>query len=435
MVIQKKKIVVVGGGFAGLNFCTSVDPTYFDVYLLDKVNHHQFQPLFYQVAAAQIEPASISFPFRNIFRSHKHVHFRLEEVRRVDTTAKQVFTDRNTYDFDYLVIAAGCKTHFFGNEAIARRAFTLKSTTDAMELRNHLLGVFERLLVENSDSDADHTIVIVGAGPTGVELAGAFSEIRTDILPKEYPGLDPNRFSIVLVEGSPNTLNAMSDTARKASRMFLERMGVKLITHAFVTQYDGQHVSLNDGTRIPTTTLVWAAGVTANKIEGLPSFTDVPAGRIKVDRYNKVDGLEDVYVIGDIAYMSTPKYPKGHPQLANVAINQAKNLAANLKKRSKGSAMKPYEYLDLGSMATIGRNKAVVDLPFMHFSGLIAWMVWMFLHLMLILTVKNKVIIFIHWVWSYFARDSSLRLILQSKGLEGRATDNRHTEEIEKTDA
>lgn len=410
---QKPRVVVIGGGFAGIQFVRQLDKRKFDVLLIDKVNHHQFQPLFYQVATSQIEPASISFPLRNIFHGNMSVQIRLTVVDRIDAEQKKVHTGIGAFSYDYLVIAAGCKTNFFGNNNIARHVFTLKSSVDAIHIRNHILMTFERTITAPADQKAFYqTLVIVGAGPTGVELAGAFAEIRKNVLPKDYPRIDFSKFTIYLVEGSPNTLNNMSPASRAASRRYLEKMGVKLVTSTFVKDYDGRTLQLSNGTSIEAKTVIWAAGVTGNRIEGLPAAVEAPGNRIKVDRFNRVEQLDRVYALGDIAYMETPRYPKGHPQVANVAINQARNLARNFARVEKGQEQKAYEYRDLGSMATIGRNKAVVDLPFFRFKGCTAWLVWMFLHLMLILSVRNRLVIFINWAWLYLTKNTSLRLIL-----------------------
>ncbi len=413
---NKKNVVVVGGGFAGVQLIKNLDQKLFNVTLLDKINHHQFQPLFYQVATSQLEPSSISFPFRKIFQKHKNVQFRLAEVNGIDTASNKVKTDIGDFIYDYLVIAAGCKTNFFGNTAIAEKSFTLKSTSDSIALRNHVLINFEKIMyATEEEKESLYNIVIVGGGPTGVELAGAFAEIRKNILPKDYPGIDFHRFKIILIEGSPNTLNSMSDLAHKASRKYLQEMGVELHTEIVVKNYDGTTIELSNGATIKSANLIWAAGVTPNTFEGLDASVYGPGKRIKVDRTSLVSGYTNVYAIGDISYMETPKYPKGHPQLANVAINQAKNLAVNLKALQTKKELKEFEYKDLGSMATIGKNKAVVDLPFIKFKGFFAWLTWMFVHLMLILSVKNKLIIFINWAWAYITKDTSLRLILTQK--------------------
>lgn len=411
---KKKNVLIIGGGFAGMQLSRNLDESLFNVTLLDKVNHHQFQPLFYQVATSQIEPSSISFPFRNSFNNKKNIQIRMAEVNEIDHLQQCVHTNIGTFDYDYLVIAIGCKTNFFGNSSIQRHAFTLKSTYDAIEIRNHILLTFERIITSTGkEREALLNLVIVGAGPTGVELAGAFAEIKKHILPHDYPGIDFSEFKIRLIEGSPHTLNSMSDMARTASRKYLSSMNVDILTETFVKDYDGNTLLLSNGTEINTKTVIWAAGVTGNTIAGLPIECMATGNRIKVNRFNEVQGIKSVFAVGDIAYMTTDLYPNAHPQLANVAINQAKLLAKNLKNIQRNKACKPYEYQNLGSMATIGKNKAVVDLPFFHFKGYFAWVVWMFLHLMLILSVKNKLIIFINWAWAYITKDSSLRLILK----------------------
>jgi NADH:ubiquinone reductase (H+-translocating) len=410
---MKKKVIIVGGGFAGLHLVKNLDKKVFDVLLLDRLNHHQFQPLFYQVATSQIEPASISFPLRHISNRLEATQIRVAEVSKVCPEENAVETDIGRFEYDYLIIATGCKSNFFNNTNIENHAFTLKTTYDAISIRNHIITTFEKIL-SASEEEKQHllNLIIVGAGPTGVELAGAFAEIKRDILPKDYHGIDFSKFSIYLVEGSKHPLNNMSDIAQEAATKYLEQLGVKIITETLVKDYDGAFATLSNGLTLPCDTLIWAAGVTGNKIGGLPESTWIANNRIIVDRYNRVKGTDNIYAVGDIALMATPKYPKGHPQVANVAINQAKLLVKNILRSIEGKPLTEYEYKDLGTMATIGRNKAVVDLPFVTFKGYFAWFVWMFLHLMLILSVRNKLIIFVNWAWSYFTKDSSLRLIL-----------------------
>lgn len=409
---SKKKIIIVGGGFAGIQFIKKLDEKLFEVLLIDKLNHYQFQPLFYQVAASQIEPSNISFPLRHIFKNKKNVQIRLAEVLSVDATNKKINTSIGDFVYDYLVIAIGCTTNFFGNNEISKYAFTLKTTYDAIEIRNHILQTFEKIVsAKESEKEGLLNLVIVGAGPTGVELAGAFAEIKKDVLPKDYPGMNFSEFKIILIEGTKNTLNNMSDKAKAASRKYLLEMNVTIRTETFVKNYDGEILTLKDENTIKTKTVIWTAGVIGNTIQGIPDNHLTMANRIKVNRINQVIGTENVFAIGDIAYMETPKYPKGHPQVANVAINQAKNLAKNFKKKFQGKQTHEFEYKDLGSMATIGRNKAVADFSFIKFKGYFAWVVWMFLHLMLILSVRNKLMIFINWAWTYITKDTGLRLI------------------------
>lgn len=407
------KIIVIGAGFAGIQFIKNIDEELFEVLLLDKLNHHQFQPLFYQVATSQIEPSSISFPLRKIFQNRKNLQIRLTDVESINTESNTIETDIGTFSYDYLIIATGCKTNFFGNAEIEKYAYGLKTTFDAIKLRNHILYNFEKAIsATNEIKEELLTIVIVGGGPTGVELAGSFAEIKKNIFPKDYPSINFEKARIILLEGSPNTLNNMSDEAKRNSEMYLKQLGVEVITSVFVKNYDGNHAELSNGETIRTKSLIWAAGVTGNMIDGIDKEI-VVNNRIKVNRHNLVFNQSNVYALGDIAYMETPFYPKGHPQVANVAINQAKNLARNLKATLQNRPLKEYTYQNLGSMATIGKNKAVVDLPKFQFKGIFAWLIWMFLHLMLILSVRNKLIIFINWAWNYFTKDTSLRLILK----------------------
>lgn len=413
---NRKKIIVIGGGFAGIQFIKTLNEKYFDVVLIDKINHHQFQPLFYQVATSQLEPSSISFPLRNIFKKKNNVQIRLATVLSIDKNKNKITTSIGDFDYDYLVIAIGCTTNFFGNETIKENSLTLKSTYDAITIRNHILQTFETIISAGEDEkDSLFNFVIVGAGPTGVEMAGAFAEIKKDVLPKDYRGIDFSRLNILLIEGTKNMLNSMSNTAQLASKSYLENMGVKIYTETFVKNYDGNILTLSTGETIRTKTVIWAAGVTGNSIEGFAPEIITPTNRLKVNRINKVFESENIFALGDIAYMETQRYPKAHPQVANVAINQAKLLANNLKYIEQNKPTKNFEYKDLGSMATIGRNKAVVDLPFIQFKGHLAWLVWIFVHLMLILRAKNKIIIFINWAWAYITKDTSLALILSQQ--------------------
>lgn len=412
---MKKKVVVLGGGFAGLELIKQLSNTDYSVTLIDKQNHHQFQPLFYQVASARLEPSNISFPFRKIFQKSKNVEIRLAEVKHINSLENRVVTDSGEVSYDYLIIATGCTTNYFGNSNIEKNVFSMKSTQEAINIRNEVLLSFERYISSaDEEKEAILNIVIVGAGPTGVEMAGAFSEMKQVVLPKDYPNVDFSRLKITVLEGSKNTLNSMSEDAKKASRKYLEKMGVEVRTETMVTDYDGTNLTLNTGEKLKTKTVIWAAGVKGNTIDGLAPETMI-RNRYIVDRYNKIQSYSNIYAIGDVAYMVTSKYANGHPQLANVAINQGKNLASNLLSILKGKTQKEYEYKDLGSMATIGRFKAVVDLPFLKFHGWVAWFTWMFLHLMLILGARNKIAIFFNWAWNFLTRDSSLRLILKSK--------------------
>lgn len=413
----KKKVVVVGGGFAGINVVDKLDPNLFEITLIDKVNHHQFQPLMYQVAASQIEPSSISFPLRYIFRKKQDILIRMAEVESVDIQDSFVNTDIGKFDYDYLILAMGCRTNFFNNEELSNHALTLKSTYDAINIRNHILQNFEDIINEPEKRDEGlYNIVIVGAGPTGVELSGAFAEIKKNILPKDFNKINFDDLKIILVEGGDNVLNSMSEKSHKTSEKYLKKLGVEVLKNTSVVSYDGEVMEMGNGEKIKTKTLIWAAGVIANTIDGIPEEYITRGNRIKVNRINQLEASDNVFVIGDMAMMETENYPHGHPQLANVAINQGKNLAKNLKRIEEGKETVDYSYKDLGTMATVGFKKAVVDLPFVHFKGVFAWLVWMFLHLMLILSVKNKLIIFINWAWAYITKNTSLRIILKRDG-------------------
>lgn len=415
-MVQKKKIIIIGGGFAGIQLTRHLDKNLFDVLLIDKINHHQFQPLFYQVATSQIEPSSISFPFRYIFKNNPNVQIRMAEVLGVDRDLNTISTTIGDFDYDFLIVAIGCETNFYNNSNISKYSFTLKSTYDAITIRNHILETFEKIIsASETEKEGLLNLVIVGAGPTGVELSGAFAEIKNNVLPSDYKGIDFSKFNIILIEGSKNTLSNMSEMAQKASKKYLLEMGVTIYCETFVKDYNGSTLTLNTGELINTRTVIWSAGVIGKKIEGFAAETFVAGNRLKVSRFNKVIGSENIFAVGDIAFMETPKYPKGHPQVANVAINQARLLARNLKLLLCNKPLIEFEYKDQGSMATIGTNKAVVDLPSIHFKGYFAWIVWMFLHLMLILSVKNKLIIFINWAWTYVTKNSSLRLILSTQ--------------------
>lgn len=411
--MTKKKLVILGAGFAGLQLARRVNGDDFDVVLIDQYNFHQFQPLFYQVATARLEPSSISFPLRKVFQRKRNVRVRIAKVQSVDTINRLVKTAEGDVMFDYLVVATGCTSNFFGNKNIERHAFPMKSTTEAITLRNRILLNFEEALTASPQQLAGiMNIVIVGGGPTGVELAGALAEMKKKILPRDYPDMDFSNLGVYLLEGQGSTLAAMSEASQQASLQYLQNMGVHVWTNTIVEDYDGNTVVTKDGRTIPSHTLIWAAGVTGNVPEGIPAEAVVRGNRIKVDNFNRVQGYDHIFAIGDIAYMENEAWPKGHPQLANVAVNQAKNLAANLNKSAQGSTMKEFYYKNPGTMATVGKRKAVVDLPAFSFKGLFAWLFWMFLHLMLILSVKNKLIVFINWAISYFTNDTTLRLIL-----------------------
>ena len=409
---MREKIVIIGGGFAGLQLAKHLNNQgKYKVMVIDKMNHHMFQPLFYQVATGRIEPSNISFPFRKIFQKSKNIQFRMTEVKKIIPSENKVIGEIGVFTYDKLVIATGCKTNFFGNQKMQELALGMKNTQEAITIRNHILMTFEKMIIERKASDdGNWNLVIVGSGPTGVELAGAFSEMKTDILPRDYPRMNFSDLNIILISAGDKPLEAMSQESQDAAEDYLKQLGVKFLKNERVTDYDGEVINMASGNSIPTNNVIWAAGVTGNIIDDF-NKENLVRNRYIVNRYNQVKGFDNIFAIGDIAYMETPKYPQGHPQVANVAINQGKNLAKNFKKDSKKDWTE-YEYIDRGSMATIGKYRAVVDLPKFKFQGFLAWYLWMFLHLMLILSVRNKIAIFFNWMWSYINKDSSLRLII-----------------------
>jgi NADH dehydrogenase len=411
--IPGSKIVILGAGFAGLNLAQKLAGTAYDITIIDKYNFHQFQPLFYQVATARLEPSAISFPLRKVFQRKKNVHVRNTNVTNIDTGKQQVHTDDGVFQYDYLVIATGCSTNYFGNQNIARYAYAMKSTTEAIALRNRILLNFEEALNATPEElEALMNIVVVGGGPTGVEMAGSLAEMKKYVLPRDYPDMDFSGLNIYLLEGGPYTLGAMSKPSQQKSQEYLERLGVHVWVNTIVQDYDGRKVILKDGREIISGNMIWAAGVTGNVPQGVPADAVTKANRITVNEYCRVRGLKNVYAIGDIAYMETPAWPKGHPQLANVATNSGIYLGNSFRAILKGATQKPFVYKNPGTMATVGKRKAVVDLPSVSFQGFAAWFFWMALHLMLILSVRNKFMIFVNWAISYFTNDTTLRLIL-----------------------
>jgi len=420
------KVVIIGGGFAGLQLAKTLRKADLKVILVDRQNHHQFQPLFYQVASGRLEPSSISFPFRKVFQDSKTIDFRMADILSIDPNERKIMTSYGrTITYDHLVIASGCRTNFFGNKQMSENTFSMKTTQDAIEIRNKILFSFEKeIFASPEEKQAWMNIIIVGAGPTGVELSGAFAELKKDVLPKDYHNIDFSKFNIILLEGSKYTLNNMSEESKISSRKYLEEMSVIVKTETLLVSYDGSEAVLNTGERIPSKNVIWAAGVKGNIIKGLYE-QDIIRNRYIVDRFNQLKSFTNIYAMGDVAYMVTPLYPNGHPQVANVAINQAKNLGKNILKSLKNENAKlvEYEYHDFGMMATIGKHKAVVELPFIKFKGPLAWYVWMFLHLMLILSVRNKIVIFFNWAWSYLTKDTSLRIITNINYKKEKITD------------
>ena len=411
---KKPVLIIVGAGFAGLKLARSLRNSDFEVLLIDKVNHHQFQPLFYQVAAAELEPSNISFPLRGIFHGSKNVKIRLAEVQKIFPSENKIVTTAGDYPYDYLVLATGATTNFFGNKNLEQYTMPMKSTSEAIEIRQRILLNMEASLVASPDErDALMNYVIAGGGPTGVELSGALAEMRSYELRKDYPEVDFSKMHIMLIEGSAKTLGTMSEEASAKSREYLEKLGVEVWTNTRVQEYDGNLVTLSNGKTIRTNTVIWAAGVRGNMVEGINPALIMPGSRIKTDRHNRVEGYQNIFAVGDIAYMITDKYPNAHPQVANVAVSQGTMLAKNLKNLLQNKPLVQYEYKDKGSLATVGKHKAVADLPFIKFQGFFAWYVWMGLHLLLLMGMKNRIFVFIDWVISYFSNNSSLRLIFR----------------------
>lgn len=412
------KLIILGGGFGGLRLANRLsNKEGIDITLIDRFNYHQFQPLFYQVATAGLDASNISFPLRKAFQKSKNVRIRMAEVERIDTVAKQVITNEGIYTYDYLVIATGASTNFFGNKNLEEHAFPMKSTVEALQLRHKLIHNFEDALHVTDKEELQRlmNVVVVGGGPTGVELSGAIAEMKKYVLPKDYPELDFNMMNIYLLEGTGKTLATMSEQSSVHSLNYLQRLGVTVMTNSLLQDYDGKNVTLKDGTIIPSTLVIWAAGIKGNIPAGIDPSLIARGNRIKVDEFNFVQGFNNVFAIGDIAYMEEEHFPNGHPQVAPVAIQQATLLATNLLNLRQGKIAKPFHYKDKGAMATVGRNLAVVDVPTpkLHFGGFFAWLIWMGLHLMLILGVKNRFFVFTNWLYNYFTYDQSLRLIFQ----------------------
>ena len=416
---NKKRVVIVGAGFAGLEIAKRLSRhSDLQIVLIDKNNYHQFQPLFYQVAMAGLEPSSIAFPLRKMFQSCKNVHIRVTDVHKVVPDRKVVETDLGDIDYDELVIATGADTNYYGMKEIESKAIPMKSVSEALFLRNRILQNFEDALTVETPEErlALLNVVVVGGGPTGVELAGTLAEMKKFILPKDYPDLNFESMQIYLLEGMDQVLSAMSDEASDKACEYLKDLGVTVHTGQMVTNFNGREIVTKQGLRIPTTNLVWAAGVKASVLEGFVPETLGPGGRLWVNEFNKVQGYDSIYALGDVALMKgDEKNPKGHPQLAQPAIQQAKNLAKNMGRMLDGKQPEPFRYKDLGTMATVGRNLAVVDLPFWKFQGFFAWLTWMFVHLISIVGVRNRVVVFINWLWSYITYDQSLRLIIRVK--------------------
>ena len=414
---QKKRVVIVGGGLGGLRLAEDLYGSGMQVVLIDKNNFHQFPPLIYQIASAGIDPSSISFPFRQIFRKRKDFYFRMAEARMVDSEKKILQTSIGKIDYDYLVLAAGATTNFFGNKNIEEWAIPMKTVPEAMGLRNALLSNFERALTCATEEERQEllNVVIVGGGATGVEIAGALAEMRRYVIPYDYPDMDSSLMHIYLIEAGDRLLAGLSQESSQKAYEFLKSMGVDIQFGKMVTDYRDHKVVMKDGTEIPTRTFLWVSGIRANAMPGIDESHLGRGFRFKVDEFNRIQGVEDVFVIGDQCLQtSDAAYPNGHPQVAQVAIQQAKNLAKNLKLINQGvdsSELTAFRYKNLGSMATIGRNKAVVEIGKFRSQGFFAWVLWLVVHLRSILGVKNKVMVLLNWLWKYVSYNDSIRMI------------------------
>ncbi len=409
------RIVIIGSGFAGLKLAKGIDSKYYQTVLIDKNNYHTFQPLMYQVASSGLEPDSIAYPLRKVFKDKKRFHFRMADVLNVDEDSKTLQTSIGPIKYDILVIATGADSNFFGMENVKKYSMPMKNLVESLNLRSRILNNFEKALntTDLSEQEALMSFVIVGGGPTGVELAGALAELKKQILPKDYPDLDIRRMQIHIVEAADRLLANMSKTASIKTEKFLKKMDVNVWLRTQVKDYDGKEVITNKHV-FNSQTLIWAAGVQGAPPAGL-NATIVRGNRILTDEFNEVVAKESVFAIGDVAQIKSEEAPNGHPMLASVAGQQGSQLAKNLNALVKNKPMKPFSYKDKGTMATTGRNLAVVDLPFFSFSGLFAWLTWMFVHLMLLVDYRSRLVVFVNWAWSYVNYDKGTRLIVRKE--------------------
>ncbi|MFY8065901.1 MAG: NAD(P)/FAD-dependent oxidoreductase [Flavobacterium sp.] len=410
------RIVIIGGGFAGIALSKKLRNKNVQVVLIDKHNYHTFQPLLYQVATGGLEAGSIAYPIRKVIQEYKDFYFRLTSVKEIDTKHQKIITEIGDLHYDYLVIASGSKTNYFGNKEIERNSMSMKTIPQSLNIRSLILENFEQAVLTKNQADRNTLInfVLVGAGPTGVELAGALAEMKKAILQKDYPDLDIDKMQINLIQSGDRILNTMSEKSSAAAEKFLLNLGVKIWKNVRVTNYDGRTITTNTDLTFDSSTVIWTAGVQGAKIIGLDSKSLVEkVDRVRVNQYNQVVGYDNIFAIGDICLMETDKYPQGHPMMAQPAMQQGKLLGENLIKLIQKKTMTPFEYKDKGSMATIGRNLAVVDLPHYHFSGIFAWFVWMFVHLFSLIGFKNKAVVFLNWVYNYIKFDREGRLIIR----------------------
>lgn len=413
------RIIIIGAGFAGLELVKRLNNKPFSVLLLDKNNFHTFQPLLYQIASGGLTAESIAYPLRRKIGRYPNIAFRMAEVTAVDPATKTVSTDIGNFSYDHLIIASGATTNYFGKADLHKNTFALKTVQDALQMRNAILQQFEQAVrVAHEKTEHPMHFVIVGGGPTGVELAGALAEIRRNVLPSDYRELDPGRMEIHLIEGADRVLGTMSQRSSRLALRYLEKMGVSVWLKSMVEGYDGKILKLNGERQIPADHVIWTAGVRGAVLPGVSQDPMAKGGRYFVDGFNRLPDADNIFAVGDIACMQDdPKYPLGHPGVAQVAMQQAKNLAKNLMRSQKGKPMLPFRYKNLGNMATIGRHRAVVDLPFLSFGGYLAWYIWMFVHLMALVGFRNRFTVFLQWMWNYLTYDRAMRLII--KGFPG----------------
>ena len=416
-ISEKPRVVIIGGGFAGMSLAKHLLKEELQVVLLDRHNYHTFQPLLYQVSTSGLEPDSIAYPLRKVTRHSKEGYFRLTEVNAISAEKNIIHTDIGDLAYDYLVIATGSKTNFFGNKSIEKNGIWMKTIPQALNIRSLILENLEQAVItaDLEERKALLNFVVAGAGPTGVELCGAIAEVRNNIVPSDFRDLDPSEIEIHLVEGMDRVLPPMSEKASRKAHEFLEQLGVKIHLNTMVSEYDGEIVTTNqEGLSFHTATFIWSAGVTGAPVKGLNASAMVEkANRYRVNAFNQVEGYENVFAIGDIALMQNDDFPKGHPMVAQPAIQQGKHLAKNLKRLLKKQALVPFDYNDKGTMATIGRNKAVVDMGNFKFSGFFAWFIWMFVHLYFLVGFRNRTITFFNWVYNYVNFDKASRLIIR----------------------
>ncbi len=413
--IDLPRVVVIGAGFAGLQIARKINTAHYQLVLLDKNNYHSFQPLLYQVASAGLEPDSIAYPIRKTLRSKKNTYYRLADVSEINSEKSTVETNIGTIHYDHLIIATGATNNFFGNETIEKNALPMKSVRQALDLRSKILENFEQALntMDLNRREELMNFVIVGAGPTGVELAGALAELKNKILPKDFPDLDLRNMRIHVIEAAPRVLAAMSETSSKKAHEYLQKLGVHIWTETFVQNYENNLVTTNSETTFQTDTLIWAAGVAGDLPKGIPASEIGKGNRIVTDQYGKMHGTENIYAVGDAAIIHSELYPNGLPMLGSVAKQQGLYLAKAFNNRARNKDVKPFVYNDQGTMATIGRNKAVVELQNMKFQGAFAWLFWMLVHLMLLVGFRNRTVVFINWTWNYFNYNNGLRLIIR----------------------